>query len=166
MRGASVIEGVAVRTWDAAVVAVPATLMMSLTEMGTPWRGPRYFPAAISESKKRADSRAELAEIAINAFKESLSVEILVKHCSTTSMTFTDCDFISPEISTMEQLGRGLLITGVWESWFGQLFGVCVDVVVPVSLPQFCCCLNERFNKGVGVVDSVVLDSSFQQLFP
>ena len=114
MRGASVIEGVAVRTWDAAVGAVPATLMMSLTEIGMPWRGPRYFPAAISESEKRAASRADLAEIAINAFKESLSLEILVKHCSTTSMTFTDCDFISAEISTMEQLGRGLLITGAW----------------------------------------------------
>ena len=38
------------RTRDAAVVGVPATSKRSLTEMGTPWSGPRSRPAASSRS--------------------------------------------------------------------------------------------------------------------
>ena len=40
------------------VVRMPAVSNWSLTATGTPWRGPRRLPAAISASALRASSRA------------------------------------------------------------------------------------------------------------
>ena len=53
---------------DPAVVRTPRVRNRSLTEIGTPWSGPRYWPRAICDSATRAARMAASAVTVMKAF--------------------------------------------------------------------------------------------------
>ncbi len=120
--GASATGAAPRGTREAAVVGVPARSMMSLTDTGTPCRGPRYRPVAISRAAASASARAASSSTTVKALRASSQARMRSRAASTTSRTVASPARIAAE-SRCSGWSHHDVVTALPGCWMGEPAG-------------------------------------------